>query len=169
MTSTTQPQPARWLSPLRFPGGKPHGGRVGRGIRGQFGQLDVEVWIEPFAGGAGAGLHLLDRGVVDEIWLTERNPALAAFWRTVTTHHDELAARIRACRTDMGTWHAARELVAAQEDGTEVADLDLASAALVINLRSRSGMVKPARRADRRQAPKRPLASSIAVELGRAG
>lgn len=110
-------------------------------FQSQFGLLDVEVWIEPFAGGAGAGLNLLDRGVVDEVWLTERNPALAAFWRATTTNHCELAARVRACQPDMNTWHAARELVAEREDSAEVADLDLALAALVINRCSRSGIV----------------------------
>lgn len=144
MTSTTQLHLARWLSPLRYPGGKARmAGALAEVFQSQFGLLDVEVWIEPFAGGAGAGLHLLDRGVVDEVWLTERNPALAAFWRTVTTNEDEFAARVRACQPDMDTWHAARELVAAQEGGTQIADLDLALAALVINRCSRSGMVNP--------------------------
>lgn len=86
----------RWLSPLRYPGGK---GRMASTLaevfQGQFGLLDVEVWVEPFAGGAGAGLHLLERGVVEEVWLTEKNRALAAFWRTVVGGGDELAARVR--------------------------------------------------------------------------
>jgi DNA adenine methylase len=135
---------ARWLSPLRYPGGKARmTAALAEVFEHQFGLLDVEIWVEPFAGGAGAGLHLLDRGVVDEVWLTERNPALAAFWRAVITTPDELAARVRACELDMHTWHAARELVAARDDGAEVADLDLALAALVVNRCSRSGMVTP--------------------------
>ncbi len=112
-------------------------------FQNQFGLLDVEIWAEPFAGGAGAGLHLLDRGIVTEVWLTETNPALAAFWRAVTTCGDELAARVRACAPDMSTWHAARELVAAQEAGATATDLELAFAALVVNRCSRSGMVNP--------------------------
>ncbi|BEL41836.1 hypothetical protein [Mycobacteroides abscessus] len=60
-----------------------------------------------FAGGAGAGLHLLERGVVDEVWLTEKNRALSAFWRTVVGDGGELAERVRACQPDMSTWHAA--------------------------------------------------------------
>lgn len=134
----------RWLSPLRYPGGK---GRMADALadlfQQQFGLLDVEVWAEPFAGGAGAGLHLLDRGVVDEVWLAETNQALAAFWRTVTTNSDELAARVRTCQPDMSTWHAARETVAAAQAGDALADLDLAFAALIINRCSRSGMVNP--------------------------
>lgn len=107
----------------------------------QFGLLDVEVWVELFAGGAGAGLHLLDRGVVDEVWLTEKNRALAAFWRTVVDNSLELAERVRACQPDMSTWHTAREVVATSEAGADIPDLDLAFAALIINRCSRSGMV----------------------------
>lgn len=134
----------RWLSPLRYPGGK---GRMASALaevfQGQFGLLDVEVWVEPFAGGAGAGLHLLERGVVDEVWLTEKNRALAAFWRTVVGDGGELAARVRACQPDVSTWHAARDVLAAAEDGTDTDDADLAFAALIVNRCSRSGMVNP--------------------------
>lgn len=39
----------RWLRPLRYPGGK---GRMASALaevfQGQFGLLDVEVWVEPF-------------------------------------------------------------------------------------------------------------------------
>ncbi|CAA0126576.1 Uncharacterised protein [Mycolicibacterium vanbaalenii] len=99
----------------------------------QFGLLDVEVWVELFAGGAGAGLHLLDRGVVDEVWLTEKNRELAAFWRTVVDNGVELAGRVRACQPDMSTWHTAREVVASSEAGAAITDLELAFAALIIN------------------------------------
>lgn len=133
---------ARWMSPLRYPGGK---GRMADALAeiflAQFGLLDVEVWGEPFAGGAGAGLHLLDRGVVDEVWLTERNRGLAAFWRAVVGDAGQLAARVRACRPDMSSWHAAREVLAAAEGSEALPDLDLAFAALLINRCSRSGMV----------------------------
>lgn len=137
---------ARWVSPLRYPGGK---GRMAEALTGifenQFGLMDVEIWIEPFAGGAGAGLHLLERNVVEEIWLTEKNPALAAFWRTVVDNGAELAARVRACQPEMSTWHAARELVAtsANDPDSAINDLDLGYAALILNRCSHSGMVHP--------------------------
>ena len=112
-------------------------------FQNQFGLLDIEIWVEPFAGGAGAGLHLLDRGIVDELWLTEKNPALAAFWRTIVANSDELAARVHACQPDMNTWHAARELICTSQAGTAIDDVDLAFAALIVNRCSRSGMVNP--------------------------
>ncbi|SHU69910.1 Site-specific DNA methylase [Mycobacteroides abscessus subsp. abscessus] len=137
---------ARWVSPLRYPGGK---GRMAEALTGifenQFGLMDVEIWIEPFAGGAGAGLHLLERNVVEEIWLTEKNPALAAFWRTVVDNGTALAARVRACHPEMSTWHAARELIATSANDPDAAidDLDLGFAALILNRCSHSGMVHP--------------------------
>lgn len=111
----------------------------------QFGLMDVEIWIEPFAGGAGAGLHLLERNIVEEIWLTEKNPALAAFWRTVVDNGDELAARVRSCQPEMSTWHAARELIttSANDPDAAIDDLDLGFAALILNRCSHSGMVHP--------------------------
>lgn len=132
----------RWVSPLRYPGGK---GRMAAALAdlflAQFGLMDVEIWVEPFAGGAGAGLHLLEQGVVEEIWLTEKNPALAAFWRTVVTNGNELTAQVRACQPDMDIWHNSRDVVAAAENGETIDQVELALAALVINRCSRSGMV----------------------------
>lgn len=140
MTAAT----TRWVSPLRYPGGKARmADALAEIFLAQFGLLNVEVWVELFAGGAGAGLHLLDRDVVDEVWLTEKNRALAAFWRTVVDNGEQLAGQVRACQPDMSTWHTARDVVAASEAGAAIPDLDLAFAALIINRCSRSGMVTP--------------------------
>lgn len=134
----------RWLSPLRYPGGKSRMTAALADIfQAQLGLLDVEIWFEPFAGGAGAGLHLLERGIVDELWLTEKNRSLAAFWRSAVQNGDQLAARVLASQPDMATWHSSRETVAAADNGDVVNDLDLAYAALIINRCSRSGMVNP--------------------------
>ncbi len=112
-------------------------------LQAQFGFMDIEIWVEPFAGGAGAGLHLLDQGAVSEVWLTEKNRALAAFWRTAVTRGDELSTQVRAYQPTMTAWHAAREIVAAADNGGVADDLELALAALVLNRCSRSGMVHP--------------------------
>lgn len=128
--------PPRYLSPLRYPGGKARmAGWLGR-------VLDacpdgVEVFFEPFAGGAGAGLALLAADAVDELWLAEANPALAAFWRTVLSDADAFAARVDTCVPDLALWHASRDILA---DG-RAGEADLAFAAFVVNRCSRSGII----------------------------
>lgn len=62
-----------FLSPLRYPGGK---GRLGpylaRVLASQSSIIDT--YCEPYAGGAGAGLHLLSEGYVNRLIINDLNP-----------------------------------------------------------------------------------------------
>ena len=64
----------RWLSPLRYPGSK---ALLGERLASVFWMVSepVEVWVEPFAGGAGAALEALVRHDVPEAWLSDLNRA----------------------------------------------------------------------------------------------
>jgi DNA adenine methylase len=131
----------RYISPLRYPGGKARMAPfLGEMFAQQVAAMDVEIWLEPFAGGAGAGLSMLEADAVGEVWLTEKNPAIAAMWRAVLGEGEALAARVETTAPDMALWGWARETVAAAGE-QEVPDLDLGFAALVINRCSRSGIV----------------------------
>lgn len=140
----TKPRPSspRWVSPLRYPGGK---ARMHAALADiwdhQYGPMDIEIWLEPFAGGAGAGLTLLEAGVIEELWLDEKNPALAAFWRTVIDDAPGLAQAVRTTTPSMHTWEQAREVLRASETGEPIPDHQLALSALIVNRCSRSGMV----------------------------
>lgn len=135
---------ARWVSPLRYPGGKV---RMTPWLAEQFwaqlGPMDIELWIEPFAGGAGAALMAVAAHDVPEAWLIERNPALAAFWRAVIHANSELAGRVHELTPTMDTYEHSREIVAQAMEGTASDDLDLALAAFVVNRCTRSGIVHP--------------------------
>lgn len=138
---------ARWISPLRYPGGK---ARMTEWLVDVFDHLympmDVEVWIEPFGGGAGAGLTALEQGTVEDVWICEANPALAAFWTTLTDEDGEgerLARRVESTVPDLVQFTAARETVAAGLAGEQVDRFELGFAAFLLNRCSRSGMVLP--------------------------
>lgn len=134
----------RWISPLRYPGGKGRmAGYLGDIFVQQAGQMDIEIWVEPFAGGAGAGLTLLDSGIVSELWLTELHPPLAAFWRAVCHQGDELAARIAVSAATLRTWEESQAVLAAHQRGQQFADLDLGFAAFFVNRCARSGIMAP--------------------------
>uniref|UniRef100_UPI00404B41F4 DNA adenine methylase n=1 Tax=Brachybacterium sp. GPGPB12 TaxID=3023517 RepID=UPI00404B41F4 len=67
----------RYLSPLRYPGGKARlAPYLARLITAQ--DPEPRQYAEPFAGGAGAALHLLHDGVVDRIHLNDLNPGIAS-------------------------------------------------------------------------------------------
>lgn len=132
------------MSPLRYPGGKARmAAFLGNLFEAQVGPMDIEIWIEPFAGGAGAGLALLESQQVSEVWLVEKNPALAALWRTIVHQGDELAAHVAATSPTIALWHHVRAMLAASSAGERFDDLDLGYAAFLVNRCSRSGIVAP--------------------------
>lgn len=130
----------RYLSPLRYPGGKATiAQHLGDIYLAQHSDMPIEIWIEPFAGGAGAALDLLNRDVVDEAWLVDAHPALAAFWATVTDDGERLAALVASTVPTMQLWEQSREVLNADTADT----FDLAYAAFIVNRCSRSGIVAP--------------------------
>lgn len=116
---------------------------LGDAFARQVSGMDIEVWVEPFAGGAGAGLTMLDRGLVQEVWLTEKHPAIAALWRTILGDGPNLAARVLTTTPDMKLWEQSQARVATLNEGGAVDDDELAFAALVLNRCSRSGIIAP--------------------------
>lgn len=109
----------------------------------QVSTMDVEVWVEPFAGGAGASLTLLDRDAVSEVWLVDANPAIAAFWMSVVGDGERFAARVEVTVPTLELWASAREAIAAAAAGESVDTFELGWAAFIVNRCSRSGIVAP--------------------------
>lgn len=105
--------------------------------------MDVEVWVEPFAGGAGAGLWMLEMDVVPEVWLVEKHPALATFWQVVAREGEALAQLIERETPTLPRWHAARETVGRVLGGEMLDPMQVALAAFLVNRCSRSGIVAP--------------------------
>lgn len=126
----------RWLSPLRYPGGK--------GLLGDFvGSLIADChprptcYVEPFAGGAGVGLRLLYDEHVESIVLNDLDPGIAAFWRIVFDRPDDLIAKIESATVDIDAWrHHHRIYVSGSND-----DLELAFATFFLNRTNRSGIL----------------------------
>ncbi|MCT2225018.1 hypothetical protein [Microbacterium paraoxydans] len=136
-----QSRAERYLSPLRYPGGKASiAPMLGDMFAGQMSDMPIEIWIEPFAGGAGAALGLVERDAVDEAWLVDANPAIAAFWATVLADGERLATQVERTVPTMRLWEDSRALL---EAGDGVGTYELAFAAFIVNRCSRSGIVAP--------------------------
>lgn len=137
----------RYVSPLRYPGGKAAMAPwLATLFAQQSGWMDIEVWVEPFAGGAGAGLTLLDDDAVDEVWLVDQNPAIAAFWRTVVDEGARLATAAERATPTMALYEQSLRILAdsARRASTNREDpYDLGFAAFIVNRCSRSGIIAP--------------------------
>lgn len=134
---------SRYVSPLRYPGGK---AKMSPWLTNLFddhiGPMDVEVWIEPFAGGAGAGLTALSNHGIPELWLYEAHPGLNAFWSVIADGQaDQLAGRVRQASPTVSAFMGHREIVAGAMGGEVVDQMELALSTFMVNRLSRSGMV----------------------------
>ncbi|MFJ4030115.1 DNA adenine methylase [Paenarthrobacter sp. NPDC089989] len=127
----------RFLSPLRYPGGKaklaPYFGRL---IDAQ--KQPVNHYAEPFAGGAGAGLHLLHSGKIQYLHINDINPGIAAFWRCVFFDTGSFIERVMTSPIDVPEWWAAREVY---DSPAGHSDLDLGFATFYLNRTNRSGIL----------------------------
>lgn len=99
----------RFLSPLRYPGGKVKMAPfLSTLIADQ--AIRPTVYAEPYAGGAGAALHLLVCGAVDRLALNDLNPGVAAFWRAVFFETEALVERVREATPTLEEWAVQRAI-----------------------------------------------------------
>jgi len=97
------PERRRVLSPLRYPGGKR---RLVPYLASVLAENDLEpdLFVEPYAGGASVALELVDLGLVKRIALADLDPWIASFWQTVFTDADWLCQKVRTIDIDLDSW-----------------------------------------------------------------
>ena len=97
------------ISPLRYPGGKSAlYMRLREVIRAN--GLAGCTYVEPYAGGAGAGLGLLVTGQVERVVINDLDPAIHAFWKTLVNEPDYLLRKIRTATLDTKEWAKQRKI-----------------------------------------------------------
>ncbi len=130
----------RYLSPLRYPGGKSQlAGFVASLIAAQ--PTKPTIYVEPYAGGAGVALDLLFNERVESIVLNDIDPAIAAFWRSVFFHTNELTSRVLHTHPSMREWRRQYGIYTRGSDD----DLELGFAAFFLNRTNHSGILIDAR------------------------
>lgn len=126
-----------FYSPLRYPGGK--------GKLAPFMELLIKqtghvggIYIEPFAGGAGIALELLEKGVVSEIVINDLDKGIYSFWKAILTETDRFIKDIRQIDLTMDEWMRQRKLV----ENCERYSYELGFATFYLNRTNRSGIIK---------------------------
>jgi DNA adenine methylase len=123
------------ISPLRYPGGKSTLYLPLRAIL-RANDLTTGIYVEPYAGGAGAAVALLVTGQVQYIVINDLDPAIYAFWRAVLEDPRRFAKMIESVRLDLDEWGKQKELylTAARDDY-----INLGFATFYLNRTNRSG------------------------------
>ena len=128
----------RLYSPLRYPGGKaPFAPFIEKlmemnGIAGGH-------YLEPYAGGAGVALDLLFHGHASHIHINDADPAVFAFWISVTEHSHALLSLLESTPITIEEWFKWRSIL---RDGCNVNLLEKGFATLFMNRTNRSGILK---------------------------
>jgi DNA adenine methylase len=133
---TTRPS---YDSPLRYPGGKSSlTGFLSRALISL--QLDGATYVEPFAGGAGAGISLLLQSRVARVVINDLDPAVHAFWSSVTARGADFADRVEGVPLTLDEWRHQRE-VYRRGAGSSVDAFELGFAFFYLNRTNRSGVL----------------------------
>ena len=132
----------KYVSPLRYPGGKARlAPFLGDLLKDQAKPLP-RVFVEPFAGGAGAGLSLLQQGVVEHLVLNDANPGIAAFWSSVLYYTDEFCDLIRSTSASLDNWYRMKSIL---DNPSGVDTVTLGFATFFLNRTNHSGIIDKAR------------------------
>ncbi|MBR5243265.1 MAG: DNA adenine methylase [Thermoguttaceae bacterium] len=125
------------LSPIRYPGGK---GKLAAKIAGIIDASTVRngVYIEPFAGGAGAALSLLFSGKVQTIVINDVDKAVASFWKSILNETERFVQKIHATAVTIDEW---RNQKAVYQNQVDRCSFELGFAFFFLNRTNRSGIL----------------------------
>lgn len=124
-------------SPLRYPGGK--------AVLADFladliaiNDLQDGVYVEPYAGGAGAALSLLFGEHVQRIVLNDADPCVYAFWDAVLNRKDDFIRRLWETPVTIAEWKQQRIIYRNQRRYSRI---KVAFAGFYLNRCNRSGIM----------------------------
>lgn len=126
-------------SPLRYPGGKATLAAFFETTIAALG-LNRPTYIEPYAGGAGAGVELLLKGVVRRIVINDLDPAIYACWIAMVKESEDFLHLLESTPLTIDEWKRQREVYRRRHEG-DVDSLALGFATFYLNRTSRSGVL----------------------------
>jgi DNA adenine methylase len=139
------------LSPLRYPGGKAALAGFFADIIDILGIKDAR-YIEPYAGGVGAGIALLREGIVQHLVVNDIDPAVHAFWKSVVGNNAEFVEMVASTPLTIDEWQRQREVYRSRDERDA---LRLGFALFFLNRTNRSGILNAGVIGGQRQGPAR--------------
>jgi len=125
-------------SPLRYPGGKAKLAPFMEEIVKKTGHVGG-TYIEPFAGGAGIALELLEKGTVNEIVINDLDKGIYSFWRAILSETDRFIEKIESVPLTINEWNNQKNII---KDLGNKYSFELGFATFYMNRTNRSGIIK---------------------------
>jgi DNA adenine methylase len=125
-------------SPLRYPGGKAPFAPFIAAVMRQNGLIGGH-YLEPYAGGAGVALELLLHGHASHVHINDADPAVYAFWVSVTKHSRALLSLLDSTPITIEEWFKWRSVLRGDSNASTV---EKGFATLFMNRTNRSGILK---------------------------
>lgn len=126
-----------FYSPLRYPGGK--------GKLAPFMEELIKTtnhvggtYVEPFAGGAGIALDLLENDIVGQIVINDLDKGIYSFWRAILDETDKFIDEINNVNVDMNEWNRQKKIILEQNNKYS---FELGFATFFLNRTNRSGII----------------------------
>lgn len=94
--------------------------------------------MEPFAGGAGIALELLEKEIVNEIVINDLDKGIYSFWRAILTETNRFIDDIRNVELTVNEWNRQRQVI----DDCRRYSYELGFATFYMNRTNRSGIIK---------------------------
>ena len=127
-----------FYSPLRYPGGKGKLAPFIGSLIDEYGHRGG-VYIEPFAGGAGVAIELLEKGIVSKVVINDLDKGIYSFWRAILTDTDRFVSEIDSALLTIDEWYKQREICMTKNSRYS---FELGFATFYMNRTNRSGIIK---------------------------
>ncbi len=124
------------FSPLRYPGGKTSYAKLMEKII-ELNKLGNCVFVEAFAGGAGAALSLLFKKRVSSLILNDLDFAIYSFWKSILNYTDEFIKLIHDTPISIYEWRKQKKIYFTEKEDT----LKLGFATFFLNRTNRAGIL----------------------------
>lgn len=125
------------ISPLRYPGGK---SKMVEYVYSKIEGENIDVFVEPFAGGASVGLSLLEAGVINKLVISDKDYGIYSLFKTILDEPMFLIEKIKTSELTHIDYFEAQNCIKNNYKGLSI--YDAAWSCLVVNRLSYSGICK---------------------------
>ena len=124
-------------SPLKYPGGKGKLAPFMKVLIEKTGHKDG-TYIEPFAGGAGIALDLLENDIVSQIVINDLDKGIYSFWRAILSETDRFVEAVHEVPLSVEEWKKQREILLRADNKYS---FELGFSTFYLNRTNRSGII----------------------------